>query len=446
MHIDVVTRSLFRRWRLRSREVWTESSLAAHQAQATEDLRAFAVDRSPFYREVHRGLVAEPLHELPVLTKSILMDEFDRISTAPSLHLGDVKRSLDELPPDGRLRRKYWVTASSGTSGRRTILAADAFEWSTIVASYLRALEWAGVEARLGATLRIAIVSSTTPWHPTARVAATIDSPLLRTLAIDARAEVAETVSSLNHFQPDVLVAYASMMDALASEQVRGKLSIAPRSLVSFAEVLTADERRRAEEAFQAPVFQFYSTAETGVIAAECSFHRGMHVFEDLFVTENVDENAHPVAVGTIGDRLLVTALSSRTLPLIRYELTDRVRIAPDRCPCGRPFKLISEIEGRTDEVLRLEGRGTSTVDVHPVVFHRVLDARYGSGWQVRQRGARLEVLVTGPDSEAAHSLRHELDEAGVGAVPLDVRAVSTIPAGSAGKRPFVVVLERRSP
>src|SRR5258708_4192726 len=42
MHIDVVTRSLFRRWRLRSREVWTESSLVAHQAEATEELRAFA--------------------------------------------------------------------------------------------------------------------------------------------------------------------------------------------------------------------------------------------------------------------------------------------------------------------------------------------------------------------------------------------------------------------
>jgi len=55
-----------------------------------------------------------------------------------------------------------------------------------------------------------------------------------------------------------------------------------------------------------------------------------MHLFEDLVLAEVVDANGRPVPPGVSGDRLLVTVLFSRTLPLIRYELTDRVRLATE--------------------------------------------------------------------------------------------------------------------
>jgi phenylacetate-CoA ligase len=62
-----------------------------------------------------------------------------------------------------------------------------------------------------------------------------------------------------------------------------------------------------------------------------------MHLFEDLVITEVVDEGNRPVPLGVYGEKVLVTVLFSRTLPLIRYELSDSVRpsISP-YCPCGR--------------------------------------------------------------------------------------------------------------
>jgi phenylacetate-CoA ligase len=44
-------------------------------------LRQFAYEGSPFYRRFHHGLESAPLAELPVLTKAVLMDHFDEIST-----------------------------------------------------------------------------------------------------------------------------------------------------------------------------------------------------------------------------------------------------------------------------------------------------------------------------------------------------------------------------
>ncbi len=44
-------------------------------------------------------------------------------------------------------------------------------------------------------------------------------------------------------------------------------------------------------------------------------------------IVEPVDQGGMPVQPGTVGDRLLVTVLFSRTLPLIRYEISDRVGV-----------------------------------------------------------------------------------------------------------------------
>src|SRR5205814_7039319 len=115
-------------------------------------------------------------------------------------------------------------------------------------------------------------------------------------------------------------------------------------------EVLTAEARAMANDAWQVPPFNVYAATETGGIAAECGQHRGMHLFEDLVIPEVVDNDYQPVPPGHPGDRLLVTVLFSRTIPLIRYEMTDRVALASEPCPCRLPFRLLDSIDGRTDD------------------------------------------------------------------------------------------------
>ena len=69
---------------LRHRERWTREHLLGHQQHELATLRAFAMERSPFYRRLHRGLEAAPLAELPVLAKATMMDNFDEILTVPT--------------------------------------------------------------------------------------------------------------------------------------------------------------------------------------------------------------------------------------------------------------------------------------------------------------------------------------------------------------------------
>ena len=109
-----------------------------------------------------------------------------------------------------------------------------------------------------------------------------------------------------------------------------------------------------------------------------------MHLFEDLVIPEVVDDNYRPVRPGKPGDRLLASVQFSRTIPLIRCEMTDRVRLATQRCPvrcrssCSTRSRNAPTSPGRADP-------GGGVLRVHPVVFHQALDLLDAAGWQVRQ-------------------------------------------------------------
>lgn len=434
------------RARLHRHERWTREALEAYQARALGELRNYAVTRSRFYRDFHRGVEEAPLAALPVLTKATLMEHFDELVTDSAVRLADVERYLESASPTDRFLARYRVAATGGTTGQRGIFLADPGEWTSVLASYSRAYAWAGLDVGITHPLRMAIVSSRLATHQSSIVGATVRNPFVPTMRLDATDPLADTVSALNDFRPQALVGYASMLRLLADEQLAGRLAIAPRAVFSASEVLTPGVRALANEAWGSEPFNVYAATETASIASECRQHH-LHRYEDLVIAEPVDDEYRPVAPGITGDRLLVTVLFSRTQPLIRYELTDRVRFSTQTPGDLGPFGLVDEIEGREEDILSLPRREGGSVRIHPNVFHAVLEAT-GGPWQVVLEADRLRVLLaddgqTGNDDVIAR-LRHALADAGASDLPLAVEHVTRIPRTRLGKAPLV--LDRRPP
>ena len=105
-----------------------------------------------------------------------------------------------------------------------------------------------------------------------------------------------------------------------------------------------------------------YGSTEANLIGVECPWATGLHVFEDLLALEVVDEHNRPVPPGVAGHKLLVTTLFNRTLPFIRYELSDLVTVADGPCPCGRPHLRLASVQGRREDVLSLPARNGGRV------------------------------------------------------------------------------------
>jgi phenylacetate-CoA ligase len=435
MNAAAIAGLLRERARLRTHDDWSRDDMLTYQSRRLSDLRAFATSRSPFYHDLHHGLDDAPLDALPIVNKATFMERFDDLVTDREVRLADVERYLSTASATDRFRDRYRVAATGGTTGRRGVLLADPQEWTQVLASYGRAYEWAGVAAGLTNRIRMAVISSTNPTHQSSIVGATVASRFVPTLRLDATTPVEEIVAALNAFHPDSLVGYASVLRILAGEQSAGRLRVTPRAVMSASEVLTADTRERIHAAFGVAATNVYAATETAGIASECRLGH-LHRYEDLVIAEFVDDDNQPVPEGEFGAKTLVTVLSSRTQPLIRYELSDRVATAPG-LPGDLPFALLTGIEGREEDILTLGG-----VSVHPNVFHSALERLPVAGWQVIDAGDGLRVLLAGGPSidtgAVVDHVRLALAQVGVIDVQVTVDLVDSIPRTALGKAPLV--------
>ncbi len=443
MDIGMVMRLLSKRRQLRAQEHWTRQQLEAYQARELRRLREYAYAHSPFYQQFHKGRYDAPLQELPVLTKAMAMEHFDDLVTDRTVRLRDVRAYAANRRGDALFCGRYVVNSTSGSSGYPGLFLASRAEWLDMQAEALRVFEWAGVKLKLTRRLKMAQITSTNPSHMSAQGGKSMSSWWMPILLLTAAEPAANLIARLNAWQPEVLLAYASLIRILADAQLAGSLRIRPRSVISGSEVLTRETRRRAVSAWGEVLFDAYGTTDCGGIGAECDRHRGMHLQEDLAIIELVDRDNRPVPAGEYGEKLLVTVLGNRSQPLIRYELDDSLRLSPEPCPCGRPFRLIDDIQGRVHEILTFPDAAGGSVDVHPIVFHAIMDALPVNGWQVAQEADGLHLLLSGVRGELdeaglAAAVRRALEKQGAVAPRIAVQRVVAIPQAASGKTPLV--------
>jgi phenylacetate-coenzyme A ligase PaaK-like adenylate-forming protein len=170
-----------------------------------------------------------------------------------------------------------------------------------------------------------------------------------------------------------------------------------------------------------------------------------MYVNDDLLIVEAVGADEQPVSAGELSDRLLVTSLHQRTLPLIRYRVDDRVAFATEP---GRfaAYPRIARIDGRSDDVFHY-----GDLQVHPHVFRSVLtEPDDVQDYQVIQRPDGAEVLVESrfavdTDGLAAR-LTVALCRAGLDGARITVRERARLPRTTAGKRRHFVPMAVEAP
>lgn len=424
MKLATLIKLLYNRRKFNKRLRWSRQTLEVFQAAKLRELRDFAYRNSPYYQEAHKGLFDRPLQYLPVITKADLMSNYDRILTDRSVNLKQVEAFLANYDEGKLLADKFYVVATSGSTGRRGMFIYNQTEWDTILASYARGNDWAHVRAGLLHPLKVAVVSSTTPWHQSALVGKTLQSHLVPTLRIDSNDPLSSIVERLNAFRPRSLVGYAGMNRILAVEQIDGRLKINPEAVFCASEVLTHDSRSLIRKAWGVEATNVYAATETAGVASETWEHKAMALYEDLVIVEPVDDNYQPVKPGDYARKVLVTVLFSRTLPLIRYEMSDNIMLAASDERFG-PFSLMGGIQGRIEDTLEFRNESGNLVRIHPVFFDRVMEKFPVAAWQILQTAENsLIAYVVRPGSgfkkeECLEVFQHSFAEQG-----LDVEVV----------------------
>ncbi len=420
-------------WRTERRD---QAAVRACQQTRLASLIRFARAHSPFYRELYRNLPDDivDLRQIPPVTKPQLMANFDEWVTDSAVTRAGISRFLaDESLVGQRYLDRHVVMTTSGVTGERGIFLHD----PNAVAVY-RALTFArGWLPRMSADVlwptlkrnnRLAALVTVGGHYGgvTIMEAARHDHPwpFNRIKVLSVLRPLPELVRELNQFQPAQLVGYPTALLQVALEQLAGRLQINPAVVSSGGDWLGASMRQQIEAAFRCPVRENYGASEFPPLAWDCRLGK-LHVSADWAILEPVDPAYRPVSPGEASYSVLLTNLTNRVQPIIRYDLGDTVVVEREPCVCGNPLPVIS-VEGRREGILYVETQDRKTVALQPNALGRVLNETPGVRLaQVIQTGAtvlniRMEA-VTGLDKErvwesmadrfrhylAAHGLAH---------------------------------------
>ena len=378
----------------------TPEMLAARQKERLNELVKFARTNSKFYAEKYGGLpeTVYDVSQLPPVTKVELMEHFDDVVTDSSVRKADVMNYISDMGNIGKpFMGKYMVWTTSGTTGTPGIFLEDK-NWDAVITAVnvLRmGGEWynmdvirgmmkvggnsASIFAGNGHFLGVTMLE---------RQRNTNRSRGKRIRLIPVTLPIHEVVKQLNELQPAMFSGYASALGLLAQEQLEGRLNIHPSIVISSAEPLSLENRSLIQQAFGVPPRNNYGCSEGGVMGYECN-HSRMHINADWVIFEPVDADHNPIPAGQLSDRTLITNLANRVMPIIRYELGDRITLLPEKCDCGITLPVI-KVEGRTDEILRFKSPNGGLIPVLPLALWSVLKETPGV--------LKFQAIQTSPD------------------------------------------------
>ncbi|MBB1077222.1 phenylacetate--CoA ligase family protein [Rhodoferax sp. 4810] len=175
--------------------------------------------------------------------------------------------------------------------------------------------------------------------------------------SLDIETDLATQATWLQAQDPAYLLAYPSNLLGLAQLYRTGTFRLTRlKGLRSFGETLTAPARQFCEDAFQVPVVDMYSATEVGYIALQCPESGHYHVQSETILAEVLRDDGSPCEAGEIG-RIVLTPLHNFSMPLIRYDIGDHVRLG-STCACGRGLTVLEQVLGRSRNLLTLpDGR-----------------------------------------------------------------------------------------
>lgn len=425
---------------------WNAEQLQAHQTRQLDKFRKYVYRHSPFYRQFHKNLFHAPLKDLPVLNKKILMENYDEIVTDRKIHLRDIDNFLSNSAPGDLYLNRYVVCPTSGSSGTQGIFLWNRKEWVNVLIGYIRIL--LNVEVKLiFRRVKHAYLGSTLLFHISSLISSNLKQGWHRVLLIKATDPIEKIIEELNRWQPEILHGYASLLATLAGYQKSGELKISPRYIITNAELLTEERRKAMQAAWGVNPFDSYISTEGSVMAFECTAHGGMHVGSDAKILEVVDQKYHPVPGGQLGDKVLITNLFNYSLPLIRYEIDDRIRIRDRKCECGiNLLPMVEEISGREYDRIKLPtAKDHQLVEFHILSFCNIFDGLATTGWQViHEKDGSLTVLFSSGERQVsteriAALLKKNIEERGAIMPPVKIKKVPEIPKGKGGKTPLVI-------
>lgn len=306
---------------------------SAYQRERLEAIVRYHRENNPVYKSLAAGVQVNRFEDLPVLTKA------------------DFQRPLESIISNGFKKGDLYIGNTSGSSGHPLSYAKNKESHALTHAIILSSLTAYGItpfskQARFYGT----------PLYGMPKYMATLKDLVANRVCFPTTdlsdSKLKAFVGKFREVPFDYVYGYASAILLFARYLIRENISfqeIAPRvkCCIVSCEMCIPEEMTFLEKVLGVKVLNEYGASEVGVIAFGDERSEWRVITDDLYC-ETVDDNNLPVAYGEEG-KLLITSLSNKAFPIIRYEIGDRGVL---EMKDGK--LLLKKLSGRISDLIRL--------------------------------------------------------------------------------------------
>lgn len=359
---------LWNLYRLKRNTGKTPDQIRMLQEKKLRSMIKFAYEHSAYYRRtfedacITAGTIdTAPLSAFPVIDKAAVLKHFDELVTVSDLTQAEIRKFDAEKETDRKpFKGKYHVVHSSGSTGKPGYFIYDEAAWNSMLLGIIRGALWdmsmPQIMRLLASNPRIAYLAATGGRYGGAMaVGDGIDGVGGSQIYLDINTPIAEWISSLRKFQPNIIIGYPSAVKILAELVECGDIRLDIIRLVTCGEPLGKNLRKYLEDIFHTQAVNIYGASESLALGVEKDPEEGMILFDDMNVIEVQDGNMY------------LTSLYNFAQPLIRYRISDDLTLKePDARSCY-PFTRAEGLLGRDEDLLWFEDGNGNREFLHPL-------------------------------------------------------------------------------
>ncbi|MEJ2068140.1 MAG: AMP-binding protein, partial [Deltaproteobacteria bacterium] len=261
------------------------------------------------------------------------------------------------------------INSVSGVTGKPTVLGYTKTDLGLWMELLSRLYVAAGVTA--DDIVQLSFVYGLANWGRSMRVAAeNIEASVIPMSAMGPEKEI----MIMADYKTTCVVSTPTNilhMSELLPEMGIKKKDLALKRCILVAESLSSEDRGRIEKGLGIEVSTAYGIPEAmgPGIAYECKEGR-LHIAEDNFIVEVIDPKTGDVLDPGNEGELVVSTITTKAYPLIRFRTGDISRVSPgEACPCGRNLSTIEMPMKRSDDLLSVRG-----VKVYPSQIDKIIN------------------------------------------------------------------------
>jgi phenylacetate-coenzyme A ligase PaaK-like adenylate-forming protein len=428
------------------------AEIEAEKQRKFHALVRHAKANSPYYAKLiqERSIDVDSCRpaDFPLLTKTTLMANFDEIVTDRRLSKKAVAEFLTRsTDPKEMLFGDITVMHTSGTSGEVGYFLYARADYARMRSAARR--NFAAYRGRFpfpwlkGRRIRIAFYGATGGHFAGVTGVASMQRGLARLLlkaeAFEINQPLGVVAAGLNAFQPDVLFGYTTALKMLGDEQRAGRLTIIPAAVAATGETATKADLQFLSAAFgDARALSLYACTEHMMLGISNPGGETMTLLDDNLVFEFHEDHS------------LITNLFNYTLPMIRYRMSDILRVTS---ASDARHIVIDNLVGRAEQMpVFVNGAG-----IRDFISPHIINEIFVDGV------TRFQMQITGPDSfrfpvcidpaldgagrtlalsGVTARLRAILEQKGLANVRFEVAAVDDIPLNERTRK-FQLIVDR---